>query len=252
MPDSTIPALIIFVGEKSVVCPFSPDAACSLGRQFVFDDFGILDQTVSRDHCQIRWKGRNFWIKDGTPSGTNSLRGTLLNGQRLPFGQWVPIPPTALVQIGETVLRLDYQNPSSTEFDLMISYSRKDEAPVLEIYRRMQNLGIRPWMDQKSQGAAEQYKEAIEQAILTLKTVAIFWGGDRMGDVHAAEVKIVTDLHIRNRITKLFLIVLPGSESPNWGLFLDGIDWYDLRKGSGEMERLMKDLTHTVLPEQDR
>lgn len=220
----------------------------SLGRRFVHREFGILDPGISRTQCQIRWKGRNFWIRDGKVGGINSLGGTKLDGKRLPYGQWLPIPSKAVVHIGSTIVSVSYENPYSTEFDLMISYSHKDREAVTEIYRSMHNLGVRPWMDQRSQEPASHYKEEIEKILTGVKAVAVFWGGDGMGNTQAAEVEIVKALHIHKRLKSLFLVILPGSEDPNWGLFLDNIDYYDLRKAD-EHQRLVDALVLKLLPE---
>ncbi len=218
----------------------------SVGRIFVHDELGISDPTLSRYHCQIRWKSRNFWVQDGSAEGVSSLTGTFLDGKRLPAKQWVPVPERATLKLGNTSIALQHDKSASTDFDLMISYSRKDEVPVLEIYNDMLNMGLRPWMDQKSQQPAAHFKKEIEQVIAEVRAVAIFWGGCSMGDVHAAEVEIITDLYIHKKIKNLFLAVLPGSENPEWGLFLNNIDYYDMRK-SGELQRFRDDLSKKLL-----
>lgn len=218
----------------------------AIGRGFLHEAFGIHDPTVSRSHCRIRWRGRNFWVCDGAADGAGSLLGTYLDGARLPAGHWTPLPPKATLTVGGTTLGLAYENHYTTEYDLMISYSRKDERAVLEIHDRMLALGLRPWIDQKGNRPATHYKQDIEKIMLEVRAVAVFWGGDRMGDTQAAEVEIVTDLHIHKRIPDLFLVVLPGSQDPGWGMFLNNIDYYDLRK-AGETERLTSDLRKTLL-----
>lgn len=221
----------------------------SIGRFFVHREFGLPDPTISRNHCQIRWKGRNFWIRDGSEEGVNSLVGTFLDNRRLPSDQWEPLPQQASLRIGATTLSLQYQTPYSNDFDIMISYSRKDEKTVLEIFNHMQDLGLRPWMDQKKNRPATHYKDDIERTIAEVNAVIVFWGGDCMGKTQKAEVEIVTQLHIQERIQSIFLVVLPGSEDPGWSLFLGNIDYYDLRK-AGELDRLLSNL-ETLLPEDD-
>lgn len=224
---------------------------CPLGRRLIRESLGIPDPTISNDHCQIRWRGRNFWIRDGTADGINSLTGTEMDGLPLPFGQWLPLPRKARLLLGQTRLSTHYEETYSKEYDLMISYSRKDEVAVLALHREILNLGLRPWLDQKSHQPATHYKREIEKVILEVRSVVVFWGGKGMGDTHAAEVEVVTDLHIHKRIQSLFLVVLPGSEDPNWGLFLNNIDYYDLRK-AGEHQRLMDDLARQILCGEDQ
>jgi hypothetical protein len=101
-------------------------------------------------------------------------------------------------------------------------------------------------LDQKTQ-TEHHYKKGIEEIILTVPAVIIFWGGDRMGNTQAAEVEVATNLYIHKQIQMLFLVVLPGSEDPDFGQFLSNIDWYDLRK-EGELRRLLTDLERKLLP----
>ena len=244
------PALILSSENGRSISLSSTISACTLGRVFFHREFGLTDPTISRDHCQIRWKGRNFWIRDGSAEGVSSLVGTVLDGWRLPASQWVPIPHRASLRIGGTLFSVCRENAGSTEYDIMISYSRKDEKAVLGIHDSMQNLGLRPWLDQKSHQPATHYKKEIEKVMTEVSAVAVFWGGDHMGDTHAAELEIVTDLHIHKRLQSLFLVVLPESENPEWGLFLNNIDYYDLRK-AGEFQRLMDDFSKKLLSEKN-
>ena len=225
------------------------ESRCSLGRVFVHKELGFpVDPTISKNHCQIWRRGRNFWVRDGASDGLGSLGGTFLDGRRLPVGHWEPIPRTALLRIGGTTLSLRRESESTTDFDIMVSYSRKDEKAVLGLHTEMQNLGIRPWLDQKSNEAATHYLKDIERVMSETNAVAVFWGGEGMGNTQAAEVEVITAFHVQRKIRSVFLIVLPGSQNPQWGAFLDNIDYYDLRKG-GERERLMSDLAKTFLPE---
>jgi hypothetical protein len=218
-----------------------------IGRYLVKQELGTDDPTISREHCQIRWLGRNFWIRDGSKGGLPSLTGTLLDGRRLHAEHWEIIPQQASLLIGQTTLILRQESPAPRGFDIMISYSRKDATPVFEICQLMRDAGITPWIDQTSNLPAAHYLEDIENILAETNAVAVFWGGDHMGDTQRAEVRVVTSNHIHRKIKSIFLIVLPDSSDPQWSAFLNNIDYYDLRK-PGESGRLFRDLPKALLP----
>lgn len=239
--------LVAANGRKATI-----ESAGSLGRAFVYTEFGLLDDELSRNHCQIRWKNGTFWILDGSTDdakdGISSLGGTFLDDRRLTSGHWEEIPRSATLRIGATTLSLRHEAPYSAKFDIMISYSRKDETAVLKIHQEMKNLGLRPWVDQAGgNDPAAHYLQGIEKIMAETNAVAIFWGGDHMGNTQEAEVEIVTNYHVQKRIKSLFLIILPGSQNPTWRAFLNNVDHYDLRK-PGEHDRLMRDLAKALLP----
>lgn len=215
--------------------------ARSIGRFFVAHEFGIHDPTISRDHCQIHWRGRSYWIRDGDSNGTPSLLGTAINGRMVSANHWEPIPPHSSLRIGGTTFEVHWENPFSSEYDLMISYARRDEDAVLAIYDACRDLGIRPWLDQRDNRPAPDFIKDIEKILTEVSAVMVCWGGDCLGKTQAAEVDAITSLHVRRRIRRPFLVVLPGSDDPQWGLFLEGVGYYDLRK-AGVYDELMRHL----------
>ncbi|MGZ4818812.1 MAG: FHA domain-containing protein, partial [Terriglobales bacterium] len=60
------------------------------------------DQKVSRVHGRIWEEAGSYWIED-----LNSTRGVRLNGEPLAVGQKHPVRPGDVIEMGETILRVD-------------------------------------------------------------------------------------------------------------------------------------------------
>lgn len=60
-------------------------------------DIRILDLMVSRRHCHIEWKEKNFYIKD-----LESTNRTFLNKKEIPGEQ--KLEPGDTIKIGDTIL----------------------------------------------------------------------------------------------------------------------------------------------------
>ena len=48
---------------------------------------------------------------------------------------------------------------------LFLSYTRKDETAVAQLYERLASLGLKPWMDQEDILPGELWQESIRRAI---------------------------------------------------------------------------------------
>lgn len=235
---------LTLIAENGRSTAIGPD--CVVGRTLVDQMLGIPDPTISREHFQLRAKGRKIWIRDGSKAGVPSLLGTHLDGRRLPANQWEPLGQSHSLRLGRTHLKLQIDVGVRNEFDLMISYSRKDEVAVKSIFLQLRELGLNPWMDQTGNRPAAHYLQDIEKILDECSAAAVFWGGDHMGNTQAAEVEVIKARHIEKSIRFLFLVVLPGSTDPDFGALLTIIDYYDLRK-AGELDRLVRNLDKALL-----
>ncbi len=73
----------------------------SIGR--TGDNDLVLDNTlVSRQHARLHLDKRGVWIMD-----LNSANGVLINNTRIQPGQWVLLPGSAAINIGQSTLRLE-------------------------------------------------------------------------------------------------------------------------------------------------
>lgn len=73
-----------------------------VGRDPQFCDFAVYDDFVSNPHFSIHQEGAQFYITD-----EGSTNGTLLNGAPLPKRQRTPLPPNAVIELGQ--LRIQFK-----------------------------------------------------------------------------------------------------------------------------------------------
>ncbi len=101
------------------------------------NDVILDDPRVSSQHAQLALSREGWFVSD-----LNSSNGTLLNGQRLPPGQAIPLLPGSVVQIGE--FRFQIRAPRSDEpllprLDDRTCIGRKPQ-PGLAVYSQGQIL----------------------------------------------------------------------------------------------------------------
>ena len=77
-----------------------------VGRDPQFCDFALYDEFISNPHFTIHLEGTQFYVTDEA-----STNGTRLNGVVLQPYQRIPLPPEALIELGET--RLQFKMGSS-------------------------------------------------------------------------------------------------------------------------------------------
>lgn len=76
------------------------DGVYSLGRKDS-NSFVLSNDTVSRNHGQLKLEGGKISIQD-----LGSSNGTSINGQTVEKNQWTPIPNNAAIKMGEVTLQL--------------------------------------------------------------------------------------------------------------------------------------------------
>jgi pSer/pThr/pTyr-binding forkhead associated (FHA) protein len=62
----------------------------------------VANAAVSKQHCQLRWDGRQIEVSD-----LGSTNGTFLGEERLESGRWYPWQPNAPLRIGPYAIQLD-------------------------------------------------------------------------------------------------------------------------------------------------
>ncbi|MFP4346506.1 MAG: FHA domain-containing protein [Anaerolineales bacterium] len=72
-----------------------------VGRDPQVNDFELQDQFISNPHFTISAEQGRFFIQD-----EKSTNGTQLNGEPLPPGQRVPLPPDSIIEAGQSRLQL--------------------------------------------------------------------------------------------------------------------------------------------------
>ncbi|MEA5451205.1 GUN4 domain-containing protein [Leptolyngbya sp. CCNP1308] len=97
------------------------------------------------------------------------------------------------------------------QFDVFLAHSSKDKPLIRRIYRKLADLGIRPWLDEEEIAPGTTFQSEIQQAIGRIKSAAIFFGPDGLGRWQALELKSFISQCVRRGVP-VIPVLLPGVE----------------------------------------
>lgn len=117
------------------------------------------------------------------------------------------------------------------QFDVFLAHSSKDKPLIRCIYRKLTELGIRPWLDEEEIAPGTKFQDEIQQAIGRIKTVGIFFGQGGLGRWQALELKSFITQCVKRDIP-VIPIMLPGVEEiPEELIFLQEFHSVSFRNG---------------------
>lgn len=209
--------------------------AILLGRhsQKATVDLDFPDVTVSRKQAILEWKGRTLWITD-----TNSRTGTWLNGQRLPRLKPRPVDSGNEIQIGETVIVVEYtrKGPGQSH-DVFLCHNSRDLDAVQEVADKLMAAGIRPWLDDIKPGML--WVDVLGNAVQAFRAAIVFGGPHGTGPWARLEIHSLLARLVRSQVL-LIPAILQGVETePEWPPFLDLIHRVDFRSNDPDPMALL-------------
>jgi hypothetical protein len=130
------------------------------------------------------------------------------------------------------------------EYDVFISYNRKDRDAVFSIIEQLELRGIRPWVDERELRPGLPWQRALEAQISRLKAAAVFVGEGGIGPWQELEQEAFLRQFV-NRSAPVIPVILPGSkETPKLPTFLESMTWVDFRVNQPEpVDRLVWGIT---------
>ncbi len=129
----------------------------------------------------------------------------------------------------------------STGSDVFLSHSSADKATVEEIARKLLNSGITPWLDIWNLVPGEPWQEAIEKALESCSSCAVFIGRGGSGPWQNEEMRAALDRRVRDSRGKFRVIpvYLPGTDLSgeyNLSSFLKRQTWVQFERSVNEEE----------------
>ncbi len=112
------------------------------------------------------------------------------------------------------------------QFDVFLSYSTRDHVLVEQVANWLKERGLRCFMDRSYLTPGVPWPRALEEALETSKSVAVFLGAGELGRWQERELYLALDVQIAKQ-TPVIPVLLPGSD-PALG-FLSLNTWVDLR-----------------------
>jgi hypothetical protein len=118
----------------------------------------------------------------------------------------------------------------SGDYDVFLSYNRKDASDVRAIGERLKERGILPWMDEGELQPGKPWQPELEKLIKTIKSAAVFVGPDGIGPWQDMELQALLRQFVK-RSCAVIPVILPGcADKPELPSFLEGMTWVDFRK----------------------
>ncbi|PSR18232.1 hypothetical protein C8255_08525 [filamentous cyanobacterium CCP3] len=105
-------------------------------------------------------------------------------------------------------------------FDVFLAHNSNDRPFVQEIYRKLQNRGIKPWLDIVEIAPGDVFLTKIQEAIIQSKTAVICIGSTGLGKWQDLEAQISINLFIQKGMKIIPVLLPPVKAIPNEALTL--------------------------------
>lgn len=97
-------------------------------------------------------------------------------------------------------------------FDVFLSYNGVDQLAVDELARRLEEKGVKPWLDKWNLIPGEPWQEAIEEALDACASCAVIIGPSGIGPWQNEEMRAAIDQRVHKREFRVIPVVLPGGQ----------------------------------------
>jgi hypothetical protein len=133
------------------------------------------------------------------------------------------------------------------EYDVFLSHNSQDKPAVEEIAARLEDRGMRVWLDKGELRPGFPWQEGLEEGVRASGAVAVFVGAAGLGAWQEPEMRAFLARSRREKVP-VIPVLLPGSsDSPQLPPFLDALTRVDLRAGLTEdgLSRMIWGITGT-------
>ncbi|MFQ4134913.1 toll/interleukin-1 receptor domain-containing protein [Nodosilinea sp. PGN35] len=104
-------------------------------------------------------------------------------------------------------------------FDVFLAHNSKDKPLIQQIYKKLRERGIKPWLDTERIAPGDSLLEKIQEAIIQSKTAAICIGSTGVGKWQSLEAQTFIGLCIQQGV-KVIPVLLPSVKSVPNELFI--------------------------------
>ncbi|MFH0925626.1 MAG: sigma 54-interacting transcriptional regulator [bacterium] len=153
-----MPYLVVYMGMDSGKCFRVKEGKMSVGRDSSADIL-IDDERISRVHCIIDCQKDKIIIED-----QNSRNGTYINGEQITSQI---IYPNSTIQIGRTVMKLEYKNQAQIQFEDTLYYLDNIINSMIDFFIVIDQDGIIKTMNKAILGTLGYEKEDLLGKSLT-------------------------------------------------------------------------------------
>ena len=119
-------------------------------------------------------------------------------------------------------------------FDVFLSYNSADQISVTRLAQRLRAEGLNPFLDKWHLIPGETWQEALEDALDSSATVAVFIGPTGISPWHNEEMRAALNTRAKDKSYRVIPVLLPGAVMPSskeLPRFLSRLTWVDFRDG---------------------
>ena len=137
------------------------------------------------------------------------------------------------------------------EFDVFLAHNNTDSDHISAISESLRQRALNPWLDREQIAPGRWFQDVIQQAILSVKSAAIFIGPSGLGKWQVLELRAFVEECV-DRDIPVIPVLLPGvTRVPHELPFLKQFNWVRFRNRVDEKEGL-RDLVWGITGERPR
>jgi hypothetical protein len=111
-------------------------------------------------------------------------------------------------------------------FDVFLCHNWDDKPAVRDIAQRLEERGLRPWLDERELRPGIPWQREVEDQIRNIRAAAVIVGS-KVGPWQNQELEAFLRQFLR-RGCPVIPVLLPGVERPEPPIFLEGMTWVNM------------------------
>src|SRR3954447_10647836 len=115
-------------------------------------------------------------------------------------------------------------------YDVFLSHSSADKPAVEKLARKLLDAGLSPFLDKWNLVPGEPWQEALEEALDSSRTCAVFLGPSGIGPWQNEEMRAALQSRVSERGFRVIPVLLPQAHTParrELPRFLTRLTWVD-------------------------
>jgi eukaryotic-like serine/threonine-protein kinase len=121
------------------------------------------------------------------------------------------------------------QDSNAEIFDVFLCHNSEDKPAIREIFQKLAEKNIKPWLDEEQIRPGTSWQTALGQQLGRIKSVAIFVGESGLGPWHNPEIQALLSQFV-NRACPIIFVILPlAKTTPDLPWTMKNLHWVDFR-----------------------
>jgi hypothetical protein len=121
------------------------------------------------------------------------------------------------------------QDPKAEIFDVFLCYNSDDKTAIREIWQKLINEGIKPWLDEREIRRGTSWQTALEEQIDFIKSAAVFMGDSGIGPWQLPEIQAFLNQFVKRACPVIPVVLGSAKSTPKLPLLLENLHWVDFR-----------------------